>query len=275
MSKLEATKIELYQDEFALPEFLQEVCFLFVAQMKEKGLRFSWSGSGEIPSRIRTDKQKLSQIMINLLGNALKFTAGGAVEVAYAVKKLPGDSGTMQLVWEVRDEGPGIDAGDMEVIFSPFTQVDAGRKSGGTGLGLAISREYARLMGGDITVISQVGRGSTFRLEIPVQSAVGDVWEDRPGNGNKESGNRETVETQESAIPPPELIAALNDAVLRARLDEFIILVEQMKKEYPSVAGQLERLAERYEYEKINTLLKALDRRRRDATLAEKQDIPR
>lgn len=259
MSKLEATKTELYQDEFVLPEFLQEVSSLFVAQMKEKGLRFSCIETGDMPSWIKADKQKLRQIMINLMGNAVKFTDSGAVEVAYEVRKPPGDAGIMQLVWKVRDNGPGIDTGDIECIFSPFTQVEAGRKNGGTGLGLAISREYARLMGGDISVTSQLGIGSIFCLEVPIQSSVGDDRGDRAENNRQEYRSNETVEMQEAAMLPREIIAKLNDAVLRARIDEFIVLVDQMKGEYPSVARQLERLAERYEYEKIIALLKILD----------------
>ena len=115
------------------------------------------------PIRLATDPGKVRQILLNLLSNAVKFTERGEVRLSVSRE---GE----QVVFEVRDTGPGIAPGDRERIFDPFTQVErpATRSKGGTGLGLAVSQELARMIGGEITLESEVGKGSTFTLRLPI-----------------------------------------------------------------------------------------------------------
>jgi signal transduction histidine kinase len=129
--------------------------------MRRKGLEFHLDmPMGEIP--IVTDEVKVTQILINLLGNAVKFVPRGRVELALRV-----DETCARFI--VSDTGPGIQDDDIERIFEPFTQVDTKltRQEQGTGLGLPVSRQLARLLGGDVTVVSKVGQGSTFTAKVP------------------------------------------------------------------------------------------------------------
>jgi CheY-like chemotaxis protein len=117
-----------------------------------------------VPQYVRTDEGKLRQVLMNLLGNAVKFTEEGgvALRVARAIEEE-------RLIFEVEDTGPGIAPQELEAVFEPFVQTTSGQRSlEGTGLGLSISRQFARLMGGDITASSELGEGSVFRFEVPV-----------------------------------------------------------------------------------------------------------
>jgi signal transduction histidine kinase len=116
---------------------------------------------------MHTDVTKLRQILINLLGNAVKFTDAGAVNVSL---QLTGS----HAVFRIRDTGPGIDTEDLDRIFDPFTQVDQRltRSKGGTGLGLPVSRRLATLLGGDLVVESAIGNGTTFTLSLPMAAGT-------------------------------------------------------------------------------------------------------
>ena len=171
MSKLEAAKIELHLETFALPELLSEVGSLFTGQLQEKNVQFSCGGLDQLPRYVRTDKQKLRQVLVNLLGNAVKFTeAGSDSNHGFDGSKESDAKLAGRLIWEVRDSGPGIALEEQERIFQPFIQAETGTKAGGTGLGLAISREYARLMGGDIFLVSRHRQ----RQPVPFGSAGAD-----------------------------------------------------------------------------------------------------
>jgi CheY-like chemotaxis protein len=125
---------------------------------------------GEVPRFVVSDEGKLREVLINLLGNAVKFTKKGGIILR--VRALHEETKELRLLAEVEDTGPGIAAEDMGRLFHDFEQTQAGREAGtGTGLGLAISRGFVRLMGGDITVSSQVGRGSLFGFNIALKEA--------------------------------------------------------------------------------------------------------
>jgi Amt family ammonium transporter len=127
----------------------------------------------ELPRLIRADESKLRQVFINLIGNAIKFTETGGV--ALRVRSNDADEGTRWLEAEVEDTGIGIPDDEIGRIFNYFEQALSGRKSGkGTGLGLAISRDFARLMGGEITVRSRCGEGSIFHFRIPLEAVEGE-----------------------------------------------------------------------------------------------------
>jgi CheY-like chemotaxis protein/signal transduction histidine kinase/CHASE3 domain sensor protein len=174
LSKIEAGKMELMIDELPIADLLQRLRRTFNHVAEEKGLGFNVELEPGLPPILRTDGNKLEQVANNLLSNAFKFTAKGTVTVR--IGRPGGDIDIPAPLREhpliaitVIDSGIGIPADKFQGIFNAFEQVDAGtsRQFGGTGLGLAISRRIAMLMGGDITVHSESGRGSRFTLLLP------------------------------------------------------------------------------------------------------------
>lgn len=171
LTKIEAGKLDLHPEALDLPAFLAVVGDIIRVRAEEKGLRFALSPAPDLPT-ITGDPQRLRQILLNLLGNAVKFTDRG--EVSLAVTALPSASASTRLCFAVQDSGVGIAAEQLERIFQPFEQVgDKRRRAGGTGLGLSISRRLVHLMGGEIRVDSRLGEGSrfTFELELPLAAA--------------------------------------------------------------------------------------------------------
>ncbi len=164
MSKIEAGRIIFNPAPFNLRGLFDDLEMMFRLRTDAKHLSFSVEHLGELPERVEADEGKLRQILVNLLGNAIKFTDKGCVVLR--VRSLPLDN-AVRLVVEIVDTGPGIAADEMARLFRPFAQTSSGIKAGGgTGLGLAISREFARIMEGEITVDSQPGRGSTFIFQV-------------------------------------------------------------------------------------------------------------
>ena len=164
MSKIEAGRVAAQPSTFDLRTLVADLTGMFHLRTETKKLRFEVKLDDSVPDYVVTDERKLRQILINLLGNAIKFTEQG--HVLWRVRVEPGETPASRLLVDVDDSGPGIPAADRERIFNPFEQAAAGIRSGGTGLGLAISRQFARLLGGDVTVQSEMGRGSCFHVEI-------------------------------------------------------------------------------------------------------------
>ena len=168
MSKIEAGRTTLNLSTFDLPVLLKDLEMMFRVRTDEKQLEFSVEMIGEVPQYIVTDINKLRQVFINVLGNAVKFTEDGGVGVRVRADH-DGAVGPILRV-EIEDTGPGISTEDQDKLFRHFEQTKTGQQTGtGTGLGLAISREFVRLMGGDITVSSQVGKGSVFIVRLPLK----------------------------------------------------------------------------------------------------------
>ena len=167
MSKIEAGRSTVAARTFSLHELLDDLYQMFRVPTDAKGLRWEVAKAADLPEHIILDEGKLRQILINLLGNAVKFTeAGGIVMRARAVGGHNGGD-HHGLVVEVEDTGSGIAAHEIGQLFDAFQQATQGVEKGGTGLGLAISRRLARLMDGDIKVTSVGGKGSLFRLDLP------------------------------------------------------------------------------------------------------------
>jgi signal transduction histidine kinase/DNA-binding response OmpR family regulator len=168
MSKIEAGRIELNPVTFNLPRLLDDLAAMFRLRAAAKALRFEMSVDGESVPYVAADEGKIRQALINLLGNAIKFTERGQIKLRVTLDQRSGDR--LWLSACVEDTGAGITHDDQEKLFEPFSQADQGLNTQeGTGLGLAISRQYARLMGGDLTVSSSPGQGSIFRFDIPVE----------------------------------------------------------------------------------------------------------
>lgn len=169
ISKIEAGREVVHPADFDLYAMISDLETLFSARVREKGLDLHVSMESEIPSCVRGDEGKLRQIFINLLGNALKFTDRGSI--CLRIGGRPAQDGTWLLNSAIEDTGHGIAVEEQDLLFGYFEQTASGvRSGGGTGLGLAISREYARMMGGDITVTSEVGRGSCFCFSVELMA---------------------------------------------------------------------------------------------------------
>ncbi len=171
LSKIESGQMQVEKVRCSPHEIIAATISILRVPAQERGLMLEYFWKSEIPDSIETDPARLRQILMNLVGNAIKFTEVGSVQVA---ARLVHDE-TPRLVIDVIDTGVGIDAQAAERIFDPFVQADSSitRRFGGTGLGLSISRRLARLMGGNLVVASEVGRGSIFTLTIPTGSLEG------------------------------------------------------------------------------------------------------
>ena len=175
LSKIEAGKMEVYVEEFELPPLLESTATMAEVLLKQKPVKLVQKIDPALP-RIRTDKTKLRQIVLNLLSNACKFTEQGEVVlIAEPIDgRRKGDPNRLLKI-EVKDSGIGIAEKDIPIIFEEFRQVDGSstRKYGGTGLGLAIVKKMVQLMGGEITVSSTLGEGSTFTIVLPLGEGAG------------------------------------------------------------------------------------------------------
>jgi PAS domain S-box-containing protein len=168
MSKIEVGHRKLHRGNVDLKGLLDDLGRMFRLRADVKRLAFEIHVSPDLPRHIMADEGKLRQVVINLLGNAVKFTTEGGITVRVLVRR--DHAGAARMLIEVEDTGPGIGAEKVRGLFQPFAQGRVGiQAQGGTGLGLALSREFARLMGGDITVDSRVSKGSLFRLDLPIE----------------------------------------------------------------------------------------------------------
>jgi PAS domain S-box-containing protein len=166
LSRIEAGRLDLRLGDVALRQFLQTVVDTVAVRARLKGIELLFDAADDLPRRVRIDEHRLRQVLLNLLGNAVKFTTSGCVSL-HARSTADGPS-AVRLHFEVADTGTGIAPEHLESIFQPFEQVgDIEQRAGGTGLGLAISRELVHAMGGDIHVESRLGAGSVFRFEVP------------------------------------------------------------------------------------------------------------
>jgi PAS domain S-box-containing protein len=170
LSKIEAGQIELEAEPVDLSVMLKDIGQMFEVRAVNAGLQFELQLDPVLVRYIKTDVGKLRQILINLLGNAVKFTSQGVVSLRARTRPIADDSARITLQLEVEDSGPGIPPDQYEHIFDPFSQIahsTTGTK--GTGLGLAITRSFVELMGGQISVDSQPGEGALFRVELPAE----------------------------------------------------------------------------------------------------------
>ena len=198
-SKIEAGKLSLEAIDFDIRDLIDEISSTFDGATQAKGLALTSRVGAGVPPHLRGDPGRIRQVLSNLIGNAIKFTAHGAVNVDVAV--IEGAGTTLRL--GVRDTGVGIAPDALDRIFDAFAQADGStsRKYGGTGLGLTISRQLVQMMGGEIDVVSECGRGSEFwftvRLEscstvaseMLAQEPVNAAWPARAGPGLRSEGH--------------------------------------------------------------------------------------
>jgi len=214
LSKVEAGKLRMDPQRCSPGQVVADVVSLMRVQADSKGLSLSVSYSGPIPETIETDAARLRQILLNLMGNAVKFTELGQVELC--VRLADGPDREPRLRFDVEDTGIGMTDPQMAELFQPFHQVDtsASRRFGGTGLGLAISKRLAEMLGGDLTVESTPGRGSTFSLTIAT-GPLDDVRMSGPTEEAAVDSPRET-QTREAQTPSQPAAPELKGRILLA-----------------------------------------------------------
>jgi CheY-like chemotaxis protein len=214
-SKIEAGKLELETHVFCIDEILGNIRELIMPRISEKGLVFEIIKGKSVPKRLKGDDLRLSQVLLNLLGNAAKFTLAGKVSLEVK-SRLIAANGKIRLDCMVRDTGIGMDSKQQESLFRPFTQADSStaRKFGGTGLGLSISKALVELMGGAITVSSESGKGSVFAFYVVLDAAEGeteDQTEIDPAIDSQRYEGFKLLLVEDNAINQEIAVAVLNE----------------------------------------------------------------
>ncbi|GIL02402.1 MAG: hybrid sensor histidine kinase/response regulator [Alphaproteobacteria bacterium] len=169
LTAIEAGRFEVKDEAFDPARLAEEVCELLAGRAHAKGIELGTVAAADVPLTVRADAGRIRQVLVNLIGNAVKFTDKGGVRVGVEVEPA-GPGAQARLAFTVSDTGPGFSPADAARLFGEFVQLDTGptRRHGGAGLGLSISRAVARRLGGDITVDSTPGRGATFRFSLAV-----------------------------------------------------------------------------------------------------------
>jgi signal transduction histidine kinase/CHASE1-domain containing sensor protein/DNA-binding NarL/FixJ family response regulator len=231
MSKIEAGRTTIQEEPFCLHDFLDDLEVVFRSRAEAKGLQLLVERDTSVPRYVTADEGKLRQILVNLMGNAVKFTERGGVAVRVRAQAVgeptaPGHE-PLRLLVEVEDSGPGIPDGDLVMIFDAFQQAATGVKIGGTGLGLAISRKFVEMMGGTLTVTSEVDKGSCFRLSVLMGQAPA-----LNGNERQRAASRQVIGLQPGSGPYRILVVddmADNRSLLRELLQPIGFEVAEAK----------------------------------------------
>jgi len=212
-SKIESGRLQLECAPVDLRGVVERTVGLLAVQAAEKGLRLSFNIDPSAPNGVLGDAMRLRQVLMNLLGNAVKFTAAG--EVSLTVSGARGEDGRHRITFVVRDTGPGIPLEHQQRIFDSFSQVDASisRKYGGTGLGLAISKSLAEQMGGSISVESQPGQGAAFCFTIQAAAIT---------EGASAARKPAAGDFQVTGLPALRIIVAEDNPVNREVILEFL-----------------------------------------------------
>lgn len=259
MAKLESGRLTLHNTLFDPHRLLEELIEMFRQRAAAKGIDLTLACGLDVPRVILADNRKLRQVLINLLGNAVKFTDSGAVVLRAGCAQVA-DGCRLRLT--VQDTGPGISAEDIGIIFDPFVQVGVRPASReGTGLGLPISREMARLMGGDLTVSSTgiPGEGSLFCLDLPLTETDGvasiDAQAGAPNPRPTISSERGDAAPTKAGIAwhkvPPSRLDVLRAAAVAADTQRLQALAGELAASQPEIASSLVTWIEHFDYAAI------------------------
>jgi signal transduction histidine kinase len=227
ISRIEAGKLELAPRAVEPRAIVRSVADMIAVRAQEKGLAFRWDVAPDVPHCVIVDDKCLRQVLLNLLGNAVKFTSVG--EVVLIVRLAASEGRMATLHFEVGDTGPGIPSDQLERIFEPFEQIATGtHHAGGTGLGLSISRHIVAAMQGDLTVESRPGQGSRFAFDI--QLDVGNPAQLPPGPANDHGGTAAPTASRPvfSAIPAVAVMDRLLDFARSGNMRALRVEAEQL-----------------------------------------------
>lgn len=220
VSKIESGKFQVEPSPTSLIQLVNEVYSLLNVKAREKNLNFEVSNSGEVPDIVMVDKKRLKQILFNLLGNAIKFTEKGFVELCVSMQS---EKGKNYLVFDIKDSGQGIAKKDQARLFRPFEQInsESNRHHSGSGLGLVLSRGIARAMGGNLKIVnSTLGKGTHLRAVIEIKEYIPSTLTDTiPTNVIPEH----KVAHQPTNLLNGERILVVDDAKENARLFSMIL----------------------------------------------------
>ncbi len=272
LSRIEAGRQVATPVCFDLPALIGDVAEMVRWHADPKGLALHVTSADDVPRLVVADQGKLRQILLNLLGNAVKFTERGEVRVRTSLH--PDREAGHRLIAEVSDTGPGIPLAERDRLFHYFEQTSTGRRlQSGTGIGLAISRHYARLMGGDLTLVDTDAAGCTFRCEIPLGTSAADALTPEEG-GTSTSARRHPgvgfVPIEEtSAAPGPATEAVLTGiarlptawreemtrAITAGQTQDLAKLLDRAAAQHPIAATHLRALADVYEFDGLCRLL--------------------
>ena len=220
LSKIEAGKLELELTACSPHQLLAEVVAVMRVRAEEKGIALTWRSEGGLPEAIMTDPTRVRQLITNLVGNAIKFTELGSVEL---VARLDRSGSRPRLAVAVIDTGIGMTAEQTKKVFDAFTQADVSvtRKFGGTGLGLSISKRFAEALGGEITVKSEPGKGSTFTATVE----TGPLNQTRLVADDEAHEVEQSVQQSSSIVTqlPPSRILVADDVLANRKLIELLL----------------------------------------------------
>jgi len=280
LSKAEAGRMALSETDFNLLEMLKEVENMFRMKAETRGLRLLFETDPQLPRLISADRTRIRQILINLVGNAVKFTSHGMVRVGVCpADKDPEEKYVRMLRFEVEDTGPGIAPEERESLFNAFVQTETGRKSQeGSGLGLAISRQFVKMMGGDLTLISPCrsadedrngnkGPGVLFIFHIRVQEPdVSQKQAEYPKDSvpkalpecmASDTVNNAGHDNNPPANLPSDLAANLRRAIHDLDDDRISRVIRDIHTHNPDLAESLRLLVREFRYEEILAILPA------------------
>jgi len=251
-SKIEAKKISIEEVPFDLGRFADETRAFFASAAKEKGLYFEVSWDARLPRYVRGDQLRLRQVLLNIIGNAIKFTEAGGVRVHFeAAQDIAAAEGSAAIRFRVVDTGIGIAKDRQAELFRPFTQADQSttRRYGGTGLGLSISKSYVELMGGNLLLESEEGKGSTFMFTLTLRLSTEAEVAGTAGHSSKSF-----------SLAGAEILVVDDDDVNRKVATSFLSELGAKSGEVASGADAIEELKRRnYDLVLVDCMMPVMD----------------
>jgi signal transduction histidine kinase/ligand-binding sensor domain-containing protein/CheY-like chemotaxis protein/HPt (histidine-containing phosphotransfer) domain-containing protein len=251
-SKIEARKISIEEAPFDLERFADDTRAFFASSAKEKGLYFEVSWDPRLPRYVRSDQLRLRQVLLNIIGNAIKFTESGGVRVHFeTAPDLAAPEGSVAVRFRVVDTGIGIARDRQAELFRPFTQADQSttRRYGGTGLGLSISKSYVELMGGNLALESEEGRGSTFTFALVLHLST-----------EAEVAGAEGHPTASFSLAGASVLVVDDDDVNRKVATSFLSELGARSAEAASGAGAIEALRQKkYDLVLVDCMMPVMD----------------
>jgi signal transduction histidine kinase len=255
MSKVEAGKMELNLKEFSFQQFLNGIVDIIKIHVQQKkGIQLIYDFQSDLPITIRTDETRLRQVLINLLGNAVKFTDKGLIKFQVI------QNSSNQVRFQIEDSGYGIAADDLEKIFEAFKQVGSHKnQSEGTGLGLPLSKKLVEMMGGSLHVTSTLGKGSIFWFDLTLPKIKGGQPLNQPITSQPTGFKAKKTKQQPLIAPPIEVAKILYDLAMKGNVDGIIREAKKLEKtdeQFKVFVTKLLQLAEDFQIRQIREFIK-------------------